>query len=82
MAIVEDVKMTLISSLKPETKCYIGEGAGMSIPDIGDILIIAENRDKVLRAFKLIENNFDEQLGADKDRMRKIAVIQEKDITY
>lgn len=76
MASIENIELRPVSGVKDGAKAYIGESTGAYIPGIGDVIIIADDRDTVAQAF--------EKLCPDKpyakDIMRTVALLPREKI--
>lgn len=73
-----NVTVTL-ERLYVSAKGHVGSATGMCIPDIGNAIIVAEDRESVKKIFDILAKSFGEHV-AKTTAMHEVVVLNQKDI--
>ncbi|MEW8522513.1 MAG: hypothetical protein AB2552_05620 [Candidatus Thiodiazotropha endolucinida] len=76
MQSIEEVAYKEIKSVKPGTKAYFGESTAARITGIGDVIIIADDREKVLQAFEILLPD----KPVTKDAIHSVALLKKESV--
>ena len=79
MSVVTQVNRVTVKSLKDNATAYVGDSTGMFVPNIGQVIIVSDDKEKVSKVLEILSGG---RCVPNQDKIRKVAVIPEEKINY